>query len=299
MSLFKCLITTVAVCWLLAACKTLEIDVERVPQLTTPTLPASPIQPPVLATPASTSTPDVNAYSGTPQEGVIYLGNVAGEVAMFMRNRGSFINPYLGSVWYFDRGNLSFEPIGYLTRGVVRSESPFDFRNFSQPHAMPAYGSEIGTIYDVKRSAKLINNNMPQTEKDFLYISLTNQVVEIDLGTSMPWRVIWQYDLSKDYPGSNDGILIDQTAGPLKMGGDRFLVLGLPPRAVLVLNAKTGKELYLGEVGNVHIDYIEKVVSCQELGSLRQKCEPSPMCEADGYMTLYAPTGELLKKPLP
>ncbi len=305
MSLSKYFLVAIAMCWLLTACKTLEIDVEHTSQPITPK-PASPMQTPRPLTFALTSTPAVNAYSGTPQEGVIYLGEVAGENAVFIHHHSDFANPYLGVAWYFERGGLPFEPLGYLTRGKVEAESPFDFRNLSRPVATHANGLNVGRIFDVQRSAKLIDDNSSQLEKDFLYLGLTGQVIEIDLANPQQWRLLWQHDPAKDSPGLDVDVLIDQTAGPLQVGGDRYLVLRLlpccepyPPHDVLILNAKTGKDLYLGKVGNVHIDYIEKVVSYQELGSLRKKAEPCPFCDPDGYVTLYAPTGNLLKQPLP
>lgn len=117
MSLFKYFLVAVAVCWLLTACKTLELDVERTPQPSTPR-PASPIQTPRSITLASTPTPDVNAYSGTPQEGVVYLHRPLNTPPLAAGMKaGLFPLPWEGKL---KKGWVS----GWLVRSVYEPTSP-------------------------------------------------------------------------------------------------------------------------------------------------------------------------------
>jgi len=228
---------------------------------------------------------------------------------LFVHNSGSLEDPNRGLLLYLDGSNSSFE-------------NSFDFQKLSRPYAV--YTSEFRVdLADAKQDlaeknvyVSLLLDQTPPCQpggindqpKPCPKIQEINRLIEVDL-TTLASREIWTHKLFSDtYPGFEGNVVIDQVAEPLEAGGDRYLILRLlpcyacepyPPHAMLVLNVHTGQEVYLGKVGNVHVDFIEKVVAYQNLGTQRLKCDPNPICEANGDMTLYAPTGDLLKQPLP
>ncbi len=288
-------------------------------------------------TPSSTPTPDPRAYVGLPEKGLLYLGNPQQSLALFLRsNSNSSADPNLGSIWYLDKSFRKFEYVWYLASGSVPTEPPFDFRDFSRPYPVTGV-SKIGQVYDVKRGSS--SNPVSDRDTRFAYVSYNsedaacplsgpdnesttpcsvrgiNRLLEIDMDTAVA-REIWAHDLSSEvYPEFHGVALIDQVAGPIEKDGDRYLVLRLlpclrckayQPQAMLLLNARTGQELYLGPVGNVYVDFIGKVVSYQNLEKLQvERCAgtiggtPQASCKVIGYVAYDMPTGELLTQPLP
>ncbi|CAG0935758.1 hypothetical protein TFLX_04608 [Thermoflexales bacterium] len=329
MFFLKHLITLLCAVLLFSACKTLEVGVERtrdsrvpapsptikVSQVATTVATESAI--PALAqaqltiTPALTPTPDPPVQVGLPQAGVLYLGFMGSDPSsvLFFRSPASTEEPHLGEVLYSDRKDWGH----YYS---------FNFQELSQPRAVFTADDEL-SLYSGRENGNLLYvsfsvertppcpptgaNEQPQPcpTKEAI-----NRVIEIDRSTLVR-REIWAnrlYDIT--YTASDTSAMIDQAVGPLEPGGGSFLVLRVAPccdgilsqpHVMLVVNVASGKEMFLGDVGNVNVDSIEKVVSYQKLGTQRLKCGPDRVvgCDQDGYWTLYEPSGELLKQPLP
>jgi hypothetical protein len=68
-----------------------------------------------------------------------------------------------------------------------------------------------------------------------------------------------------------------------------------PLRKTVIVNANTGVERELGEVGDVRI--LNSSVAYRNLTPLQIPCDPGEGC--DGFYTDYEPTGEFLFEPLP
>ncbi|CAG0935759.1 hypothetical protein TFLX_04609 [Thermoflexales bacterium] len=318
MSLFKCLFKLAFVSLLFAACTTLEVGVEQKPHSLRPTPTRKAAQVAIATatdadvvatalarltiTPSPTPTPDVRVYVGTPQPGALYWGFAEEKPVLFAHERNSSQDPNLGVILHLDGSN----------------RWSFDFQKLSSPYV----------VYTGEAQIELIQAKLDGWEK-FVYVSFItnwlavdgnttpanyNRLIEINLKT-LTHRELWTHDIMDDtYPDFHGAAIVEEIFDPHQMveaaqeSKGRFLVLRLlpchgceptPPHAMLVLNVDTGREVYLGKVGNVNIDFIEKVVSYQNLGEQRVKCEPNPLCGPDGYMTLYEPTGDLQKQPLP
>ncbi len=329
MSRFKYFITMMFALLLLSACTTLEVGVERNPgsQSPTPTpitkvlqaatavatVPAVPIiaQAQVTITPVPTPVFDTQSSAGTPQPGTLYLGSIEDDPSpvLFFRSPASTEESHLGEALYSDRVDWGHR-------------YSFDFQKLSQPRAVLVGEANLG-LFSGRESGRLVyvsfsvestppcppgganEQPTPCPTKE-----VTNRVIEIDQST-LAWREIWTNVLyDKTYTDSDTPAMIDQAVGPLELGGESFLVLRVAPccdgilsqpHVMLVVNVTTGKEVFLGAVGNVNLSLIEKAVSYQKLGTQRLKCGSDRVvgCDQDGYWTLYEPTGELLKQPLP
>ncbi len=310
MSLFKQLSMIVLASVLLSACTTLEIGVERKPDSRPPT-PTPIAQGQVTIAPAPTPILDAQPYVGTPQPGTLYLGYIEGDPspALFFRSPASTEEPHLGEALYSDR-----EDWGH--------RYSFDFQKLSQPRAV-LIGEANLSLFSGRESGRLVYvsfsvENTPPCPPAGANEELTpcptkevtNRVIEIDQST-LGWREIWTNVLyDKTYTDSDTSAIIDQAVGPHEPGGESFLVLRVAPccdgilsqpHVMLVVNVATGKEVFLGAVGDVNLSLMEKAVSYQKLGTQRLKCGPDRVvgCDQDGYWTLFEPTGELLKQPLP
>lgn len=88
---------------------------------------------------------------------------------------------------------------------------------------------------------------------------------------------------------------------------DKFLIIslascyacdGTDARTTVILNLATGKENYMGAIGNIQINTAANSVSYQKLGESKENCEPGPYCE-NGKRTVYVPSGATLTAPLP
>jgi hypothetical protein len=329
MFFFKYFVTMILTCLSLSACKTGQIVAEQTPhpRLSTSVATAkmSPIgtairvteqaalahataQALASITPATTPTLDPRVYVGVPQPNTLYWGQVGKKPALFVHKSSSVDDPNRGLLLYLDNSSGSFE-------------DPFDFQELSRPYAV--YTSELRVdLAAAQRDSEgkyvyvsLILDQTPPCQPGGINDQLTpcpsmqeiNQLIEIDLTTLTP-REIWAHDLFGDtYPDFEGNVVIDQVVNPLEVGGDRYIILRLlpcyacepfPPHAMLVLNVNTGKEVYLGKVGNIHIDLSEQAVTYQDLGVQRVKCDPGPGCGDDGTAPLYLPAGDLLKQPL-
>ena len=286
MSLPKYLITITLICLLLPACATLEVGVEA--QATaTPSLPratntatALPVTPtPVLATPIPA--PEVNQF---------YLGTLLGQPVLFVRTSGQqsalASEPYLGMV---------MDEKGY-------GQSPYDLRQMD--YAQPVFLSTS----DPSSFSFQVDTVTRRLYLSLFYYNLADRpgylresIFEVDSKTSAQ-RQVWSYESDQDqYPGYQGGALIKQAA-------DGCLVLELlpcfacdayEPRPALIVNTATGAERLLGLVGDVRLKVSEKVVEYRRLEPTRQKCDPNPICDADGYMTIYEPAGEVISAPMP
>jgi hypothetical protein len=284
MSLLKNFSTLFFTCLLLTACTTMEVGLEARATTTsivpgaTSTATALPVTPtPILATPIAP--PEVNQF---------YLGTLLGQPVLFVRspnNQSDFVGePYLGMVR---------DEKGY-------GQSPFDLRQIDFPR--PVFLNSEATSFDFKLDAVT----------DRLYLSLyianpdrpdflKNPILEIDPKTSAQ-RQVWFNETSQDkYPGYKGGAQIDQAVGgflALKLN-PCFACDSAEPRPTLMVNTTTGTERLLGLVGDVRLKVDDKAAEYRKLEPTRQKCEPNPICGADGYMTIYEPAGEVIVEPLP
>lgn len=320
--MLKYFVTVILTGLLLAACKTWEIGAEHTPMPQVSSAKISPmatvratvpahaiLQVQASIAPSLPPTLDSRVAVGVPRPNTLYWGQAGGRPALFVRNSSSLEDPNRGLLLYLDGNNGSFE-------------NSFDFQKLLRPHAV--YTSELRVdLADAKRDseenyvyASLILDQTPTCQPGGINdqptpcpnMQVVNRLIEIDL-TTLVSREIWAHDLFSDaYPRYHGAVVIEQVINPVEAGRDRYLILRLlpcyacepyPPHAMLVLNVNTGKEVYLGKVGNVRVDLNEQRVTYQDLGVQRVKCDPSPVCGDDGTAPVYLPTGDLLKQPLP
>jgi hypothetical protein len=283
---FKYLVTLILICLLLSACATVEVGIEASPTVTphlqraTNTATVLPVTPtPIPATPIPA--PKVNQF---------YLGTLLGKPVLFIRVPGQESawrsEPFLGSV-IDEEGNDQWR---------------FDLREIEAPSPILAGESEpIAYNFRVDPVTHLIYLSSFYINPAIQIGYVKNPIIEIDQ-SSRTQRQVWLYETGQDkYPGYKGGGFLAQA-----MGG--FLVLDLypcfacdsyAPRPVLIVNTTTGAEQLLGLVGDVQLKVSDQVVEYRRLEPTRQKCDPNPICEADGYMTIYEPAGEVISAPLP
>ena len=154
--------------------------------------------------------------------------------------------------------------------------------------------------FKAEESTRLLYATLFQLSSPTEYQHL-ERIVEIN-PDDLTNREVWTMEIgSNKYPGFPGGAVIDQVAG-------HFIVLRLfdcfgcepgPLQPILVLNTDTGREKFLGEVGDVILDLRANTVLYRNLQAFREKCEPNPACDNDGYETVYAPAGEVLTEQLP
>jgi hypothetical protein len=255
--------------------------------LTPPALPSAVLSP--------NKTPTSDSASLAPEANHLYLATLSGEHVLFVTN-GNFQRSFAAT------GAAIFDPdLGLMVNEDGEGHSPSRFHLLEQPR--PVYGAE--------RDVTSIDFKIDPTGR-LLYVSLwypgrgnarafLNQVVAINLD-DLSNRLLWTHeDRDPRYPGFAGGARIDEVVGHIAVLRlfNCYACEPSPPHAIVILNATTGSELYLGVVGDVQIDVQSNMVAFRELIERRVACEPSPGCGNDGLRLVYEPVGEMVKAQLP
>jgi hypothetical protein len=255
--------------------------------LTPPALPSA------VLSPNGTQTSE--SASLAPEPNHLYLATFSGERVLFVTN----VNFHSS----FDaNGAVIVDPdLGLMVNEDGEGHSPSGFHLLQQPRQVYVAQHDVTSIdFKIDPTGYLMYVSFWYPGRDSAH-SILNQVIAINLD-DLTSRIVWMHQSGDGrYPGFDGGALIDAIVGHsmvLRLF-DCIACDSFTPRATVLLNVTTGKELFLGTVGDVRIDVAGNAVLYQELGGRKVPCEPSPGCDNDGLRLVYEPVGEMLTAQLP
>lgn len=233
-----------------------------------------------------------------PVENILYFGKLYGQEAIFVTNQ---IHQS-----YFDEGEeLTDSGYGFVVYSDDRKEKTIPFRQFNQ---------EVSIDPGVNRNIHEITSFISDSDSQILYVSillepeppaqypdLENIILETNLKTSET-NVIWRNGLlDSNYPAwgatylltsSNATYLSFHKAGCYACGAGQFT-------DIIVLNTKTGNEIYMEDIGNVVLYPDMTTFTYQVLQNVEIPCEGGPGCNISGYRSEIQPAGPILSEELP
>ncbi|MFH0864437.1 MAG: hypothetical protein V1858_05130 [Candidatus Gottesmanbacteria bacterium] len=259
--------------------------------------------------PTSVSVIPTQNTSNVPKENSLYLGTYEDKEVIFYTNShanqgGSGTGgvkvesgPYTGAM-----AAVGTKSLGY--------SNPYDFRKLQNPRMIATdFPNLIGLAVSAMR-----NGN------DAIYVSLmldlgvpepnyVNKIYKIDL-QNVTNKEVWSNKLTKE----SNKYTVDGFAGAadILQVEDKYLVLSLGlcfncspyslKEGILIINTDTGKEKFLGMVGDVKIS--SGGFSYRKLSGFKEPCPTdTAYCldadETGKFRTVYKPSGELITETLP
>lgn len=240
----------------------------------------------------SNTNPDI-----VPKKNTLYIAEHEGKKAIFFTNQEE--------QRYYDTNSVEqrSEYRGTLKTTDSTLSTNIDYRKLSNPrpffssprriYSIAGPSFNVGSNYFY--TSVVITGTAPDT------YSFLTRVYQIDM-TTLAYKEVWSDDKnSNKFPGYSGTAYLDQVSQ------DKYLALHIgkceacdaaDSPIVVILNIESGKEKYLGVVGEVQFNGANNTVTYKRIGAFDEPCEPSPRCE-NGKTTVYKPSGQTLTDTLP
>jgi len=209
---------------------------------------------------------------------------------------------------YYDNGTQKVnQDRGYVLYLDNKQSETVSYKELITPKRLVV----IDTPGDVS-SVNSFNDLVLNSDKSKLYVLLDKkpagneypdirqELFQIDLKL-VSKKLVWSHIIGDDlYP-------LKGSAHLRMVESDKYAVMslvgcyacdGVAPHGSMVVNVETGKETYLGEVGEFTFNLAEKIITYKKLVEMKEDCVDGQGCE-NGKMKVYKPAGNVLSSKLP